>query len=341
MDKIQDHLSKYKWYDGACEMISLVDSGKASKGEIMDTLDSLILHTHPETKVCIAECVLKIFSTEESLEILKKTYDAIANYGHGSKDYLEQRTRLEMLLCMIKIRNGNLDGRETEILSWKSGKTPDYNEILLYRVSYMYYEAIGHVEGLQKNLARYIEVSRDTSEMELLVKASILSRNFYDFAALKSLEEFAEIENKDLLALFHELQSGDMKAIKKRQRLLKLIIGEIIEDEKVQKEYLEVVNEKVKLVCIINICYASKDKTVPLDSICKPLNLEKIQAISLILRAMGEGLIVGWVDSIEERLYYDSLMKRCPLAEKIPEMRQAYCNWRERLQTMIDKVEGK
>lgn len=74
----------------------------------------------------------------------------------------------------------------------------------------------------------------------------------------------------------------------------------------------DVLREKIFLVEIINICQQHLlDKTVSFDTFMSSMNItDDISLIYLLMKALGDEIITGWINSERRELCFDKIMPR-------------------------------
>lgn len=354
-DDLRALCSARKWFDCAQELKSLAENTKTAKKklpELVEIFTSILPHMHPASSAETAVAFVPRLALDDAIGLLEQAADAIVAQRMLPDSFLNELTSVQMHLCLCRIRQGELDDRESEILKWrKMHSRPGAdggpvsipfsraNHELLQYVTYCFYSAIGNVEEAQRHLLAYVTASGDNSELEQLVKLSLVSKIFFDFSSVIALEGFKRLSSKRLISLFEDFQRGHFAQIEKRKKEIVGIINEILGTEQ-HEEYMNYVAEKVYLINIMNMCFQSEHKCVMISRMLADLQIEENYLIALLLKALGIGLISGWIDSERGILFFDRVIPRSLGNEDIAKMKQKLVVWRNRVVRAIEKVES-
>lgn len=340
-----------RWFDCSEKIVEMA-AGPLSGDEaaaVARILDAAILRMHPSSSSATVAALVPHLPLGDAVGLLSRTHAAISSQGMTDDSYMNELASVGMQICLCKIKSGEAEDRETEILGWKKiyeqggdvarpGLSPENYRLLQY-VAYHFYALISNVEEAQAYLFSYTALSGDAGLLERLVKLSIVSKTFFDFSSVIELDGFDGLSDQGLADLLVAFQRGDFAQIEKKKRQVAAVVEEIAGPDLAQ-EYMGHVAEKVYLVSILNICFEAEHKCVPLDRFVTELRIDESHLVALLLRALGIGLISGWVDSRERMLFYDRVAPRSLCEEDISRMRNRFVLWRDRVARAIASIEG-
>ncbi|KAI4291785.1 26S proteasome regulatory subunit N9 [Pancytospora philotis] len=343
-----------KWYD--CteyikELAKVQAIGAQDAGEMGKALTDVMKRMHPRTSASTLTLLASFMETGAAVELLNTAASVILGQMDDDPRYTSELIDVQSRLCYYRIKQGELDERESEILGWlavydtdeSNTSTVPYsqeNHLFLHFLAYSFYTAIGNAELAQFYLLAYVEKSGDHSVLLPLVQLSVISESFFNFHAVSSLEGFNQLQDPALKKLFFSFQSGDIKQVRsgKKQitQILQAIKGERPSDETVAK-----IIEKVYLVNILKICFSSPQKFVPFETFMTEMHLDDCNyLIALLLQSLGNGLVSGYIDSETQRLYFDRLIPRTLSDEDLAEMKGNFSAWRKRVSQAYRQIEA-
>lgn len=339
--------SQRKWYDCAqgIILISSQDNSKSIQSELVEIFKSSMQRMHPKTLKNVGVALCANLQPADAINIFKDILNCINSHRSNEESYLDEIAIIEMSICLCRIKLGEVENRETEIIEWKNNykNRPDIFKKcsasygLLQLIAYNFYKLINNIEETQKYLLNYIEFSKNTEFIPELIKLSIVSKTFFDFSTIISLSGFESVEEEKLTNLIVDFQQGDCKNIKDAKSLVLDIIKSVVPSNLVN-EYVDIVGEKVFLASILSICFEAENKSVSFDKFINELSIDESYLISLILKALGMKLVSGWIDSKERMLYFNSVMPRCLYDTQISKMKNKFICWRDRIAKVIETL---
>lgn len=360
ISELKELISARKWYDCAERIKEMVQKKPGDKqlDQLALVLQDALPYMHPISSSETAVVVSSLLPSERCIALLTSTANAIDSQASMTDRYSDELLFVQMHLCLAHIRNGETEETEAQILGWKNAYEKSISEDehsfsnenyrLLNYISYVFYSRIRNVEEAQKYLHNFITISGDYSHFEEFLKLSIASKSFFDFSSVISLPGFssADLENaaspsfKGLKALLVDFRDGNFQAIKSKEKQIREILKEAVCKNAVDEYQLSVV-EKVFLVNIMNMCFVSDQKAVPFDVLLDNLRVEETHLIALLLKALGIGIVSGWLDSEKRMLFYNGILPRCLSETDIVEMKRQFSAWQNKVRKVIETIESK
>ena len=121
--------------------------------------------------------------------------------------------------------------------------------------------------------------------------------------------------------------------------------GNIDELERMNKKLVEkfetnseLVKEKMYMIALTNLCFAEREKKIPIRKIEEMLRIPRKIVIYIIMKSLGLKLICGWINGEEDALYFDSLAPRTLQPKEIMEIRGKFGRWRGRIHEVISML---
>ncbi|KAI5169657.1 26S proteasome regulatory subunit N9 [Pancytospora epiphaga] len=348
--ELENLLTSRKWYDFAEHVEELVKKGQLSSEDatrVRELMEPILLRFHPHTAAHVSVVLASLLSKREAIELLEKVERVISDNMSDDVTHANSLIHAQMHLCAYRIENGEYEGREPEILGWFKIYDTEENEIpfskenytFLQYTAYSFYKKICNFDLAQKYLLRYITDSSDFILLEELVEFSIVSESFFNFSAVSLLDEFTTLEDKELVELFTSFNHGDVEKVT-GFRLRIIAILEKLGYSQDRDDYLNRIIEKAYLINILNICFSSTTNMIPFDTFVSGLGLTDYNSlISLLLKALGHGLISGYIDSKLKCLFFSRLVPRALGEKDLADMKVQFGMWRDRVSQVIKLIE--
>lgn len=338
-----------KWYRAAEEIKRIVAQDKLSPEEnnqLLSIAKNIIPNMHPISMSEVAVCLARTQETSMAVNILRSTLESIQSLCRGDSDYANERLMLRMEMSLYLMQMDDLEEREADIFEWRGLHDSDLrrdwqfsreNRNLLNKVGYVYYNKVGNIEMAQEYLLKYIKDSGDDADIEHLVELSLVSRRFFDFVSITSLEGFEEMKNGELRQLFLDFQQGVFSEIEKWEGALRGIVSRIAGEDRLA-EYMMHVTDKIYLINIVSICFKATQKYVPLETLREELKVTNEEVVQLVLSLLGHGLVTGWLDTEKGILMLDKVVPKSLSKDDISAMKNKFVMWKERVQRAIDQA---
>lgn len=319
-----------KWFDFT-EKIKLElrkDSNTSRAEEMADMFANFVQRIHP---LSVTSTIVEFFpylSPNKAIELIEKAISAIESSSGDENTYIQEIICLKLYHCMASIQIKRFEDIESYIFHLKKSSASNENFNLSLLVAALYYEACGDIENSQEYLFEHLKQTNSVHNIEKLIRFSILSRSFFDFAAISSLTEFNQFDNQDLKNLFMNFEEGNISRIDSTTacRLLKV-------------ESIDFLREKIYLVNILKMCFKAEQKYVIIEDIMKFLQLDEQSAIGLLITALGLNIVSGWIDSEKRIFYFNSVLPRSLNSEELQKMKFKFVEWRSRVQKVLEAME--
>lgn len=348
MEELQTFYNKKKWYDLG-QRVKTMATSSSEKHMIKDAINiyrRALKFMHPITSSEITILLYSFLSYNEAIELFNETINSIEKYNLSEKQRLDELLAVKMRACFCKIKNDNLENRESEIIEWKNLYKKEVlntlNEKLCVKnieflnyLAYHFYISVKNVEEAQKYLFNYVFSSNDFTYIETLMKLSIISRDFFNFSAISTHPEFDSCKNKELKQLFLNFQNGNFAFINQNKDTLMNILYEFVNFTN-STFYGTFIMEKVYLINILNTCFITEDKFISFDKFINDLEIEESFLIILLIKALGIGIITGWIDSEQRMLFFDGILPRGLSDNDIENMKIKFIHWRNKVLKVIE-----
>lgn len=317
-----------KWFDFVELARKEMELRKSEEdlNEIIQLFTSLISKVHPTSIASFVLDAYKVLDADKSLELIDLAISTIVSANETA--YIQEIHSLRMTKCIIYSCQRKFDNIESQIFSWKTAKLTKSNHNLLYYLAGAFYQSVGNIEKAQEYFLRLAKATNKIDNVENLMRLSILSSTFFDFSSICNFEDFKNHQNNDLKKVFLAFQNRKINEID--GSLLKCVIGD---DNMVH------ITEKLYIMKIISICFAANQKQVDFDVFTSVLNIEEIELVSLLLKALGLNVLSGWIDSNERVFYFDKVIPRSLNGEELAKMKGKFMDWRNRISGVIELIE--
>lgn len=328
-DEIKSLESERKWFD----MIEHIKRGAAASLPSVDLDFSLDILTrnmakiHPISLTSAIVALLQHISPEKASGIIQAAISTLETGSAIQSNYFQEIATLRLHFYISSIKQRNFENIESQIIALKNTALSNDNLNLLYLVAALFYEGMGNCEEAQSYLFLHAKQTGAVYDIEKLVELSIRSSSFFDFSAISAFSEFDDLSNAPLKNLFLCLSSGNIGNITAKE------VSKILKTNNVDR-----LTTKVHLLNIIRMCFKSEQKFVAFDQLMSELQIDEVALIKLLLRALGLGVVKGWIDSEERMLFFDSVLPRALNREELQKMKMKFVVWRDRVQKVIDIV---
>lgn len=285
---------------------------------------------HPLSLKKIVVALFYILDYDVLVDFIDKLLPVIITDTEAEEKYAQVIINIKLYRINALINLRKFENIESQLISLKKTELSAENTEVFYPTAALFYEAIGNFEEAQNNLFLCLKETNTVYDIEMFVRLSILSKNFFDFAAVSSCRAFYKLDSDcPLKELFISLREGNIQDISDKD------MKEILKTKDVSH-----IKEKMYIMKIMKICFNSEHKFVSFDDLVSKLNLEEMDVIKLILRALGLKVINGWIDSEQRMLFFDSLLPRALSEDELINMKSKFIEWRNRVQKVIDVIEN-
>lgn len=324
LETLKTLIEERKWYDFSHLVIKL--SKEANDKQALDSMLHLFIELlpriHPLSIASTTVALLSRLQTEEALGLINCSISAIRERDENI--YKEELCCLSMHKCMISVYAKRYENIESQIISWMSQKLSDENYYFLLLLAGNFYESIGNVENAQEYFLKHAKATNKVEDVEKLVRLSIISRTFFDFSSVMAFNEYRTLQNNDLKNIFDCFLEGDVSKVNLQDIMRALNIKDA-----------EFIKEKFFLINIIVICFKSEHKYVSFDVFMAKLCVDEIMLLKLLLKALGTGVISGWIDSEKRTLFFSRVIPRALNAEELEKMKAKFVEWKRRVDEAI------
>ncbi|KAK6090920.1 hypothetical protein P3W45_000165 [Vairimorpha bombi] len=326
MNQLIDLKDARQWYQ-LCEIIPQ----KINQDNCEDVFNIFIENVFQYHPISLTKCALSIsryYSIEKACDLLDKSISSIKDSSMYIGDFQMQVIHLEIQKYILLLENGNTTDVEKMIFEYKKIEmdTDVYN---FYNfMAYKYYESTHNYEYCVRYLLEYVKMTNDVQYMEILAKYSLISKNFFNFVEVFSLESFNKI-NQDLYRTYVAVQEGNTKIFDEYKILL----------EKMFSDRWIIVREKAYFIGLINLCFKQDERKISFKVIQDELKISEGDINSFLLKAFGLNLLKGWIDGHNKLLYFNTIIPRCLPKEELVKMMSKYDEWRIRVEKAIKMVE--
>lgn len=327
--ELKELANERKWFDFTEKIKEeLKKSSDAQKAEEMaEIFMNCMKRIHPLSITSTVVSLFPYLNPEKALELITQAISSISSFI-GESAYEQEIICLKLYHCIGSIKMNNFEDIESYIFYLKKSNVSNENFSLSLFVAALYYEAIGDIENAQENLFIHAKQSGIVEDIEKLVRFSILSKSFFDFAAISSFNEFEELNNTKLKELFINFQEGDILKIDSKEACQLLGVESV--------EYLK---EKICLVNILKLCFKSEQKYILIEEIMNFLQMDEQSVIVLLMNALGLNIMNGWIDSEQRIFYFNSILPRSLNSTELQNMKFKFVEWRSRVQKVLEAME--
>lgn len=233
--------------------------------------------------------------------------------------------QLAYILYLIKINN--IEEIESKILEYLD--TPQLTLENRLKVNYVAYKFYEKLENWDNAINFALKSNLNQIDINSICIYAIISNNFYDFAKIKALNKFDTVE-ESLKIFINELLNGTFVNTKE----LKL-------PNSIPNKYYNLVKEKVFLIEIVNICKRNLTfKFVKFEEFMTTFNFSNTNSlVYLLIKALGKGLVKGWIDSEEEVFYFDTIISQELSKKDVIDLRQKFIDMRDRVHNVIEMLQ--
>lgn len=329
IETLQNLLEKRKWFDFT-ELVIKMTKDNIDKQILYSMLNlylEIIQRLHPISVTMTTIAILPHIQHEEALNLIEMSISAINNHDGGI--YKEELCSLEMHRCMIKIQLKKYENIESQIIFWLSKKLSDDNYNFLLALAGNFYESIGNIENAHEFFLKHAKASKKVQDIEKLVRLSILSTTFFDLSSIMKFEEYDKMKDSDLKFIFTSFSEENVE----NANIPAIMNALNITDANFIKEKFFINN-------IITICFKSESKMVEFETFLSRLPIDEITLLRLLLKALGIGVISGWVDSEKRTLFFDRVIPRSLNTEEINKMKLKFIEWKKRVDEIIQVVKS-
>lgn len=284
---------------------------------------------HPLSLAPVVAAVSSNLPHSQAVSLLGSAISAIQQCNIVGDGYDDEIVFLLLCQSIAHVKGGILENIEPQIVSLASNRLSERNKVLHCWAAALYYEAVGNCEEAQHYLLQHALLSGKVQDIEKLVRLSILSSRFFDFATISAFQEFVSSENTPLMRFFVDFQNGDIAGYDSRSIQEMLCI-----------EQTKQIQDKMNLVCIIRACFRSQAKLVTFDALQAELGVDETLLVGLLLRALGLRVVKGWIDSEQRIFFFDSVLPHALCSDEISEMKKRFVEWKARVESVIEVIES-
>lgn len=326
--KLTKLVEERKWFD-------LTEYIQAQlQTQIDNTQIQLLLHLystylqriHPISSCKTSVEFSKRLEPEKAIFLLGETITQISSLEQIK--FSQQIHFLKMNQCLILCKLRQFENIETQLFIWKNTKLSDENFNFLSYLSAIFYESIGNIEKAQKYHLEHAKGVGHAVDIEKLIKLSLLSPVFYDFSSISSLKDFKDYKNASIKSLFMDFQEGNINQM-----------TESLICQTLNIESAGYIKEKLYLMKIISICFASETRQIPFSVLQDALSVDKISTIKLILKALGLGVLHGWINANEQILNFNKVIPRSLNKSELGKIKSKFVEWQTRVENVINAIE--
>lgn len=234
--------------------------------------------------------------------------------------------QLAYILYLIKINS--IEEIESKILEYLD--TPQLTLENKLKVNYAAYKFYEKLENWDNAIDFALQSNLDLIDINLICIYAVISNNFYDFAKIKALNKF-DMVKESLKVFINELLGGVFVTTKELQL-----------PTCIPNKYYDLVKEKVFLIEIVNICRRNlTSKFVKFEEFMSTFNFPNTNSlVCLLIKALGKGLVKGWIDSEIEMFYFDTIIPQELAKKDVIDLRQKFVNMRNRVHDVIEMLQN-
>lgn len=325
--ELKELAQERKWYDFTEKIKSELSRGANAKEaeQMAETFGQYISKIHPLSIVSTVVSLFPHLHPTKAVDLIEKSISIISS---SETNYSQELVCLKLYRCIGYVKMNNFEDIESQLIFLKNSAISNENLNFLLLVASSYYEAIGNIENAQEYLFRHAKETGFLENPERLVILSILSKTFFDFAAVSSFNEFKLIKDENLKKLFILFQEGDMAGIEPKTACALLGV-----------ESIDFLKEKIYLVNILKICFQSEQKFVFFEQLIECLKMDEQTVICLLIRALGLNIINGWIDSEQRIFYFNSVLPRALSASELQKLKFKFIEWRAKVDRVLTAME--
>ncbi|WUR03087.1 proteasome subunit RPN9 (RPN9) [Vairimorpha necatrix] len=316
-----------KWFH-LCDLIPEIINDHNSE-EILSIFLQNISQYHPASLVHATLSLSKHFSPEKSIEIISNSISSIKESNMYSGNFKMEIVNLEIQKCILQVQTDQLNDIESQIFKFKEFEmTPEVYKLFNF-LAFLYYEKSGNHENCVKYLLEYVKKNNEEiNNLELLAKYSLVSRKFFNFIEIFSLKNFDKI-NEDIYKIYIAVQEGNTKLVDKYIKIIHNIFG----------DKYQIVREKAYFIGLINLCFKENKRILGFEKIQEELEIREEEINGFLLKALGFGLIKGWIDDKNKVLYFNTIIPRCLQEAELNKMKNKFGEWKEKIRQAIEMIE--
>lgn len=323
IEKITKYKDQRKWAQFSRMIVKNVNDNNSQQLCTM-FLDN-IHQIHPKTITETALAMTGSLKPESAIELLNTAKEAIHTSILYSGNFELEVVSLEIVKSLILVEQGELEGIEKNIYGWKNLMMNERMLTMYNFLAFKFYDKIHNLENAFKYLFEYVKLNPEANLMEVLTMYSLVSYEFFNFTSISTLPGFEAVKEESLLKIFTAVQAGDISFITPNQKTLTDIF----------QNKAEIITEKVHMIALVNLCFYEPKKQLSFEAIEESLQIDSAKCNYYLLKALGLGLIKGWIDGGKRTLYFDSIAPRALNNDQILQMKSQFHDWKLRVKTII------
>ena len=340
LGEIDSHLNQHLWYQLSENLIEL-----SSKPELQNSQDLIELYNG---------LVFFIEATLNPMKYLDFVQNMLTNY----KDKMEQG-----LQFIENIENTHKDykGEEKMMINIIKGfcyfdlnKMYDLEEILktiesgfsskieidssiytnFYKLSTLYYERKQDYDNFYNNAFQYLAYETkipNDDKLNLCYKmcsAMLIGEKLYNFAELIEKDFFKLMKGTKYEWISNLILSFNSAKVDQFLSMCDANKNEIQNNEVLSKrcEFLPV---KIRIAALLDYIFQKNkgERTITFDEICRVCMTDEDKIEYICMKALSHGLIKGYIDQVEKKLYVNWIQPKYLDKEKIELLKGRFDNW--------------
>ncbi|KAM0671845.1 hypothetical protein CWI42_121840 [Ordospora colligata] len=326
LEEIHELQRQRKWMQFCRLIMDSVD--KISTEMLLGVFLESVNLIHPRTLCEVFLVLAAKLPPRDGVDLLNKGQETISSCVLYSEDFEAEKAMMEMKKCLLLIGMNEFKGIETRLFEWRRMKMTKDMQAMYNFVGFKLYQGIGNIEASFSHLLKYVKLTNASGLTDTLVEYGMLSKDFFNFTAITSLPCFSNIKSNDLREMFVLFREGNIDELEMMNKKLVEKFG----------TNSELVKEKMYMIALTNLCFAEREKKIPIRKIEEVLKIPRKVAIYIIMKSLGLKLICGWINGEEDALYFDSLAPRTLQPKEIMEIQGKLGRWRRRIHEVISML---
>ena len=340
LGEIDAHLNQRLWYQLSENLIEL-----SSKPELQNSLDLIELNNG------------LVFFIEATLNPMKYL-DFVQNMLKNYKDKMEQGLQF---IENIENTHKNYKGEEKMMINIIKGfcyfdlnKMYDLEEILktielgfsskieidssiytnYYKLSTLYYEKKQDYDKFYNNAFQYLAYETKLSNDEKLnlcykmCSAMLIGEKLYNFAELIEKDFFKLMKGTKYEWISNLILAFNSAKVDQFLSMCDSNKNEIQNNEVLSKksEFLPV---KIRIAALLDYIFQKNkgERTITFEEICRVCITEEDKIEYICMKALSHGLIKGYIDQVEKKLYVSWIQPKYLDKDKIELLKGRFDNW--------------
>lgn len=311
MELLDELLKKRHW----CQLLQTINENIVAeytsiKEFIIENIEIIVTKTHPTTLADIFTIVCDTKKEDTLLICARKVYEGLEVTNEELEEAkLINEINIDIINVMNNIEDSDLERR---VYGYRKDGQTVFVTVRLNRLLFLYYEKNSDYDQAYFYLKKYIESGYSSYELREMVNKlatfALKSENVFFFFDL--IPYIDMIDEAKLIMAYNE---GDINYVVKNCK--------------------DFSTEKVYLISFLNIC--SQKKHVSFNEIAHSLKLSEEESLVLIFKALGKGLVKGYVDGEHKMLYINSVKPKMLKTAEIEEMKMRFMEWRAKVRLAI------